>query len=93
MVEVKGSADARGRQEHRCALASDGLYRADHHSGRGVWSGPCRAATRTKVVAAHVHWRLEALRWAGHRERVAEGLRKSAGRSARSVAAARRAAL
>ncbi len=31
VVEVKGSADVRAADKNIAALASDGLYRADHH--------------------------------------------------------------
>ncbi|WP_324042319.1 relaxase/mobilization nuclease domain-containing protein [Aeromonas caviae] len=74
VVEVKGSADVRAADKNIAALASDGLYRADHHlaieQGRAV---PGRDPQ--EVVAAHVR-RLEALRRAGVVERVAEGLWK-----------------
>jgi hypothetical protein len=47
VVEVKGSADVRAADKNIAALASDGLYRTDHHlaieQGR-----PCPAATRRK---------------------------------------------
>jgi len=74
VVEVKGSADVRAADKNIAALASDGLYRADHHlaieQGR---ANPGRDPQ--EVVAAHVR-RLEALRRAGIVERVAEGLWK-----------------
>ncbi|HHT1453065.1 TPA: relaxase/mobilization nuclease domain-containing protein [Klebsiella pneumoniae] len=74
VVEVKGSADVRAADKNIASLASDGLYRADHHlaieQGRAV---PGRDPQ--EVVAAHVR-RLEALRRAGVVERVAEGLWK-----------------
>ncbi|WP_281687362.1 relaxase/mobilization nuclease domain-containing protein [Pseudomonas citronellolis] len=74
VVEVKGSADVRAADRNIAALASDGLYRADHHlaieQGRAT-SG----RDPQEVVAAHVR-RLEALRRAGIVERVAEGLWK-----------------
>lgn len=74
MVEVKGSADVRAADRNIAALASDGLYRTDHHlavaQGQAV---PGRDPQ--KVVTAHVR-RLEALRRAGIVERVAEGLWK-----------------
>ncbi|HCF3279232.1 relaxase/mobilization nuclease domain-containing protein [Pseudomonas aeruginosa] len=74
VVEVKGSADVRAADKNIAALASDGLYRADHHlavaQGQAV---PGRDPQ--EVVAAHVR-RLEALRRAGIVERVAEGLWK-----------------
>jgi type IV secretory pathway VirD2 relaxase len=74
VVEVKGSADVRAADKNIAALASDGLYRTDHHlaiaQGQAV---PGRDPQ--EVVAAHVR-RLEALRRAGIVERVAEGLWK-----------------
>lgn len=74
VVEVKGSADVRAADKNIAALASDGLYRADHHTaieqGRAT---PGRDPQ--EVVAAHVR-RLEALRRAGIVERVVEGLWK-----------------
>jgi type IV secretory pathway VirD2 relaxase len=77
VVEVKGSADVRAADRNIAALASDGLYRTDHHlaiaQGQAV---PGRDPQ--EVVAAHVR-RLEALRRAGIVERVAEGLWKVPG--------------
>ena len=77
VVEVKGSADVRAADRSIAALASDGLYRTDHHlaiaQGQAV---PGRDPQ--EVVAAHVR-RLEALRRAGVVERVAEGLWKVPG--------------
>ncbi|AHC79148.1 TPA: relaxase/mobilization nuclease domain-containing protein [Burkholderia cenocepacia] len=77
VVEVKGSADVRAADRNIAALASDGLYRTDHHlaiaQGQVV---PGRDPQ--EVVAAHVR-RLEALRRAGIVERVAEGLWKVPG--------------
>ncbi|HFX0594344.1 TPA: relaxase/mobilization nuclease domain-containing protein [Pseudomonas aeruginosa] len=74
VVEVKGSADVRAADKNIAALASDGLYRTDHHlvieQGRAT---PGRDPQ--EVVAAHVR-RLEALRRAGIVERVTEGLWK-----------------
>jgi len=74
VVEVKGSADVREADKNIAALASDGLYRTDHHlaiaQGQAV---PGRDPQ--EVVAAHIR-RLEALRRAGIVERVAEGLWK-----------------
>lgn len=74
VVEVKGSADVRAADKNISALASDGLYRTDHHlaieQGRAT---PGRDPQ--EVVAAHVR-RLEALRRAGIVERVADGLWK-----------------
>lgn len=77
VLEVKGSADVRAADRNIAALASDGLYRTDHHlavtQGQAV---PGRDPQ--EVVAAHVR-RLEALRRAGIVERVAEGLWKVPG--------------
>ncbi|OZI62744.1 MULTISPECIES: relaxase/mobilization nuclease domain-containing protein [Bordetella] len=74
VVEVKGSADVRAADRNIAALASDGLYRADHHlaiaQGQAV-----RGRDPQEVVAAHVR-RLEVLRRAGIVERAAEGLWK-----------------
>lgn len=74
VVEVKGSADVRASDKNIAALASDGLYRTNHHlaieQGRAT---PGRDPQ--EVVAAHVR-RLEALRRVGIVERVAEGLWK-----------------
>ena len=74
VVEVKGTPDLRAADKNIAALASDGLYRTDHHlavaQGQAV---PGRDPQ--EVVAAHVR-RLEALRRAGIVERVAEGLWK-----------------
>ncbi|ELV3007895.1 relaxase/mobilization nuclease and DUF3363 domain-containing protein [Pseudomonas aeruginosa] len=77
VVEVKGSADVRAADRNITALASDGLYRTDHHlaiaQGHAV---PGRDPQ--EVVAAHIR-RLETLRRAGIVERVAEGLWKVPG--------------
>ncbi|MBO1270793.1 relaxase/mobilization nuclease and DUF3363 domain-containing protein [Shewanella sp. 4t3-1-2LB] len=74
VVEVKGSTEVRTADKNIASLASDGLYRTDHHlvieQGRAK---PGRDPQ--EVVAAHVR-RLEALRRAGIVERVAEGLWK-----------------
>ncbi|HFO1248701.1 TPA: DUF3363 domain-containing protein, partial [Pseudomonas aeruginosa] len=74
VVEVKGSADVRAADRNIAALASDGLYRTDHHlaiaQGQAV---PGRDPQ--EVVVVHIR-RLEALRRAGIVERVAEGLWK-----------------
>ena len=74
VVEVKGSAEIRAADKTIAAMASNGLYRTDHHlaiaQGQTV---PGRDPQ--EVVAAHVR-RLEALRRAGIVERVAEGLWK-----------------
>lgn len=74
VVEVKGSADVRAADKNITALASDGLYRADHHLA--IEQGRAKPGRDPQeVVAAHVR-RLEALRRAGIVERVAEGLWK-----------------
>ncbi len=72
VVEVKGSADVRAVDKTIAALASNGLYRTDHHLA--IAQGQAKAGRDPQeVVAAHVR-RLEALRRAGIVERVAEGL-------------------
>lgn len=74
VVEVRGSAEARVADKNIATLASDGLYRTDHHLA--IEQGRAKAGRDTQeVVAAHVR-RLEALRRAGIVERVAEGLWK-----------------
>lgn len=74
VVEVKGSADVRAADKNIAALASDGLYRTDHHLA--IEQGRAKAGRDPQeVVATHVR-RLEALRRAGIVERVAEGLWK-----------------
>ncbi|MBG5775766.1 relaxase/mobilization nuclease and DUF3363 domain-containing protein [Pseudomonas aeruginosa] len=74
VVEVKGSADVRAADKNIAALASDGLYRADHHLA--IEQGRAKPGRDPQeVLAAHVR-RLEALRRAGIVERVAEGLWK-----------------
>lgn len=74
VVEVKDSANIRAADKNIAALASDGLYRADHHLA--IEQGRAKAGRDPQeVVAAHVR-RLEALRRAGIAERVAEGLWK-----------------
>ncbi|HBP5700064.1 TPA: DUF3363 domain-containing protein [Pseudomonas aeruginosa] len=74
VVEVRGSAEVRAADKNIAALASDGLYRADHHLA--IEQGRAKAGRDPQeVVAAHVR-RLEALRRAGIVERVAEGLWK-----------------
>ena len=74
VVEVKGSADVRAADKNITALASDGLYRTDHHLA--IAQGQAAPGRDPQeVVAAHVR-RLEALRRAGIVERVAEGLWK-----------------
>ncbi|MBB4596457.1 relaxase/mobilization nuclease domain-containing protein [Xanthomonas arboricola] len=74
VVEVKGSADVRAADKNIAALASDGLYRADHHLA--IEQGRAKPGRDPQeVIAAHVR-RLEALRRAGIVERLAEGLWK-----------------
>ncbi|ERW24597.1 relaxase/mobilization nuclease and DUF3363 domain-containing protein [Pseudomonas aeruginosa] len=74
VVEAKGSADVRAADKNIAALASDGLYRTDHH--QAIEQGRATPGRDPQeLVAAHVR-RLEALRRAGVVERVAEGLWK-----------------
>lgn len=74
VVEVRASAEVRAADKSIAALASDGLYRTDHHLA--IEQGRAKAGRDPQeVVAAHVR-RLEALRRAGIVERVAEGLWK-----------------
>ncbi|RLK57637.1 type IV secretory pathway VirD2 relaxase [Stenotrophomonas rhizophila] len=74
VVEVKGSADVRAADKNIAALASDGLYRTDHHLA--IERGRAKPGRDPQeVIAAHVR-RLEALRRSGIVERVAEGLWK-----------------
>ncbi|NYT25580.1 relaxase/mobilization nuclease and DUF3363 domain-containing protein [Alcaligenaceae bacterium] len=77
VVEVKGSADIRAADRNIVELASDGLYRTDHHLA--IEQGCVKAGRDPQeVVASHVR-RLEALRRAGIVERVSEGLWKVPG--------------
>ncbi|MBB5217516.1 relaxase/mobilization nuclease and DUF3363 domain-containing protein [Parapusillimonas granuli] len=77
VVEVKGAADIRAADRKIMTLASDGLYRTDHHLA--IEQGQTKAGRDPReVVASHVR-RLEALRRAGIVERVAEGLWKVPG--------------
>jgi len=74
VVEVRDSVEVRVADRNIAALASDGLYRTDHHLAMA--QGQTQAGRDPQeVVAAHVR-RLEALRRAGIVERVAEGLWK-----------------
>lgn len=74
VVEVRGSAEMRAADKNIAALASDGLYRTDHHLA--IEQGRAKPGRDPQeVVAAHVR-RLEALRRAGIVERVADGLWK-----------------
>ena len=71
---MQGYAEVRIADRNITALASDGLYRTDHHLA--VAQGQAQASRDPQeVVAAHVR-RLEALRRVGIVERVAEGLWK-----------------
>ena len=77
VVEVKGSAEVRAADKTITALATNGLYRTDHHLA--IAQGQAKDGRDPhEVVAAHVR-RLEALRRAGIVERVAEGLWKVPG--------------
>lgn len=77
VVEVKGSACERPADCNVVELASDGLYRTDHHLA--IEQGRAKVGRDPQeVVASHVR-RLEALRRAGIVERVAEGLWKVPG--------------
>lgn len=77
VVEVRGSAEIRAADRTIAALASDGLYRPEHHLA--ITLGQAQAGRDPQaVVAAHVR-RLEALRRAGIVERMAEGLWKVPG--------------
>ncbi|CAM5445474.1 DUF3363 domain-containing protein [Castellaniella hirudinis] len=74
VVEVRSAAEVRAADKNIAALASDGLYRTDHHLA--IEQGRAKAGRDPQeVVAAHVR-RLEALRRAGIVERVTEGLWK-----------------
>ncbi|WP_454261657.1 relaxase/mobilization nuclease domain-containing protein [Pseudoxanthomonas mexicana] len=74
VVEVRGSAEVRAADRNIAALASDGLYRTDHHLA--IEQGRAKPGRDPQeVVAAHVR-RLETLRRAGIVERVADGLWK-----------------
>ncbi|MBG2641534.1 relaxase/mobilization nuclease and DUF3363 domain-containing protein [Klebsiella michiganensis] len=74
VVEVRGSAEVRAADKNIAALASDGLYRTDHHLA--IEQGRAKPGRDPQEGgAAHVR-RLEALRRAGIVERVAEGLWK-----------------
>ena len=74
VVEVRGSAEVRAADKNIAALASDGLYRTDHHLA--IEQGRAKPGRDPQeVVAAHIR-RLEALRRAGIVERVADGLWK-----------------
>lgn len=72
VVEVKGTA-VRAADRTIAAMASEGLYRADHHLAIERANGLGRDPHA--VVEAHVR-RLEALRRAGVVERIADGIWK-----------------
>ncbi len=74
VVEVRGSTEIRATDRTIVALASDGLYRTDHHLA--VARGQAQAGRDPQVVVATHVRRLEALHRAGIVERVAEGLWK-----------------
>ncbi|MNF81089.1 hypothetical protein D3C84_633480 [compost metagenome] len=77
VVEASGSAEIRAADRTIAALASDDLYRTNHHLA--IAQGQAQAGRNPQeVVATHVR-RLEALRRAGIVERVAEGLWKVPG--------------
>ena len=77
VVEVRGSTEVRAADKNIAALASNRLYRPDHHLA--IEQGRATAGRDPhEVVAAHVR-RLEALRRAGIVERVADGLWKVPG--------------
>ncbi|MDA7418104.1 relaxase/mobilization nuclease and DUF3363 domain-containing protein [Xenophilus arseniciresistens] len=74
VVEAKRPAEVRAADRNIAALASDGLYRTDHHLA--IEQGRANAGRDPQeVVAIHVR-RLEALRRAGLVDRVADGLWK-----------------
>ncbi|HBN9689338.1 MULTISPECIES: relaxase/mobilization nuclease and DUF3363 domain-containing protein [Pseudomonas] len=77
VVEARGSSEIRAADRTIAALASDGLYRTDHHLAIAKGQTPA-GRNPQEVVAAHVR-RLEALRRAGIVERTAEGLWKVPG--------------
>ncbi len=74
VVEARGSADVRAADRNIAALASGGLYRADHHLA--IAQGQAVPGRDPQAVVAAQGRRLEALRRAGIVERVAEGLWK-----------------
>ncbi|MBH9642781.1 relaxase/mobilization nuclease and DUF3363 domain-containing protein [Burkholderia vietnamiensis] len=74
VVEARGSADVRAADRNVAALASGGLYRADHHLA--IAQGQAVPGRDPQAVVAAQGRRLEALRRAGIVERVAEGLWK-----------------
>ncbi|PJE43116.1 MAG: type VI secretion protein [Pseudomonas sp.] len=72
VVGVRGSTEIRAADRTIATLASDGLYRTDHHLAVARGLTPTGRDPQ-QVVAVHVR-RLEALRRAGIVERLAEGL-------------------
>lgn len=74
-LPLGGALRGREADAHVAALASDGLYRADHHLAVAQGQAVPGRDLQKKVVAAHAR-RLEVLRRAGIVERVAEGLWK-----------------
>lgn len=72
VVEIKGSATVRAADKTIAALATDGIYRTDHHLAVAQ-AQPHPDRDPHDVVHAHVR-RLEALRRAGLVERHAEGV-------------------
>lgn len=72
IVEARGSTEVRAADKTITALASDGVYRTDHHLAVAHASAKSDRDPKD-VVAAHVR-RLEALRRAGLVERLAEGV-------------------
>ncbi|MGP5868193.1 DUF3363 domain-containing protein [Pseudomonas aeruginosa] len=77
VVEVRGATETRAADRTIAALASEGVYRTDHHLAIATGQAPPGRDPKA-VVAAHVR-RLEALRRAGIVERTAEGLWKVPG--------------
>ena len=72
VVEARGSTEIRTADKNIAALAIDGVYHTNHHLAVAkVQITPGRDPK--EVVDAHVR-RLEALRWAGIVERMAEGV-------------------
>ncbi len=72
VVEARGAGEVRAADRNIAALATDGLYRTDHHlTVAKAQAAPGR--NPGDVVAAHMR-RLEALRSAGIVERLGEGI-------------------
>lgn len=72
LVEIKGSSAVRAADKTIAAMATDGIYRTDHHLAIAK-ARPHPDRDPHEVVDAHVR-RLEALRRAGLVERLAEGV-------------------